>query len=130
GWCAGRTGGGNGLSEDAAEHDQQVDAAAVGLARDRRIRAQRRPYGPARFFRGGRAIYYAGHVARTLPGWIAREGRRKQGDPGIGHQSREAKPGNFVRERRLRQITAPGLSSIVLLSVGGTSLVQKLSITE
>ena len=40
---AGRSGRGFRLSEDAAQHDQQVDAAAAGIARHRRIRPQRRP---------------------------------------------------------------------------------------
>ena len=55
------------LLENAAQHDQQVDAAPPGFARHRRLRPQRRPHVAARILRSRRALHRPRHPPRTAP---------------------------------------------------------------
>jgi len=74
----GGTGGGFGLFEDATQHDQQMDATAVGVAGHRWLWAQRRPHLLAGVFRSRLPVYHAGHAARAFGGRQDRALGRRQ----------------------------------------------------
>ena len=91
-----RAGSGFGLSENAAEYDQQMDAAAVGCSGNRRIWPQRRAHFVARLLRSGRQVHRAGDAARTERRRKNRRESRGKSDSGSGNRAEQTESGYFL----------------------------------
>src|SRR6266404_7206526 len=98
--CTRRAGRGFRLLEDAAKHDQQVDAAAAGFVGDGWLWPKRRAYVVARFLRGRCPLHYGGNASRAVRGWEVRALRSGQGDQRTRHQRQQTEPGDFLGRRR------------------------------
>ena len=99
---AGRPGRRLRLFEDAAQHDQQVDASPSRHSWHRRLRPQRRPHLAPRILRSRFALHHPRHLARTLHRRPTGKIRLRQSHHRTRHQPRQAQPRYLLSAKRRR----------------------------